>query len=151
MSEFIRPSPSIMISDCSPTSIVLSAQFEEQPPDKTIATAGRAGWNYTQSVQAAEGDVVYVIFFTASRSEGKAFGFPAVLYCLGAVPRIGSRAVLPCAVVAFDGEVFNKIRNSGLLGLSFLFLLENFIIFSPYIFLFDVCAPRGRHSIHFIF
>ena len=32
------------------------------------------GWNYTQSVQAAEGDVVYVIFFTAEENTGLAQG-----------------------------------------------------------------------------
>lgn len=32
------------------------------------------GWNYTQSVQAAEGDVVYVIFFTAAGNTGLAQG-----------------------------------------------------------------------------
>ena len=31
-------------------------------------------WNYTQSVQAAEGDVVYVIFFTAEENTGLAQG-----------------------------------------------------------------------------
>ena len=31
-------------------------------------------WNYTQSVQAAEGDVVYVIFFTATGNAGLAQG-----------------------------------------------------------------------------
>lgn len=31
-------------------------------------------WNYTQSVQAAEGDVVYVIFFTAAGNNGLAQG-----------------------------------------------------------------------------
>ncbi len=31
-------------------------------------------WNYTQSVQAVEGDVVYVIFFTADENAGLAQG-----------------------------------------------------------------------------